>query len=309
MTHISQICLLCSSGNASRPKRCIWLWRELLRTGEHLYLLFSNKHVISSSVHPRKWTRLILAANFPLNIFQRPFQFAFESYIQNPISWQKRLKYFVTETFVSRHHKRINISLHYVIFMFRAPVLQSYNKKYNTTIKLSAQCCRTLERRYTNSVDEYTLREKLFTSKKNPMGLIKWWIGGAIQATLKRQEHHHWEVHEAFTRAAMGYDDEVRDFSPMIPLSLLSSVELRLVMVPQGLERLRGGRLAVLLSVEHGLSVLGDAVLLVSVEQGLMPWLVTEHWRWVGGREMGQGMGRMCSTNQTCQLSMKSNHL
>lgn len=57
----------------------------------------------------------------------------------------------------------------------------------------------------------------------------------------------------------------------MMPLSLLSSVELGLVMVPQGLERLRGGRLVVLLSVEHGLSVLGDAVLLVSVEQGLIP--------------------------------------
>lgn len=64
----------------------------------------------------------------------------------------------------------------------------------------------------------------------------------------------------------------------MIPLSLLSSVELGLVMVPQGLEQLRGGRLVVLLRVEHGLSVLGDAVLLVSVEQGLIPWLVTEHW-------------------------------
>lgn len=59
---------------------------------------------------------------------------------------------------------------------------------------------------------------------------------------------------------------------------MLSSVELGLVMVPQGLERLRVGRLVVLLSVEHGLSVLGEAVLLVSVEQGLIPWLVTEHW-------------------------------
>lgn len=64
----------------------------------------------------------------------------------------------------------------------------------------------------------------------------------------------------------------------MIPLSLLSSVELGLVMVPQGLERLSGGRLVVLFRVEHGLSVLGDAVLLVSVEQGLMPWLVREHF-------------------------------
>lgn len=64
----------------------------------------------------------------------------------------------------------------------------------------------------------------------------------------------------------------------MIPLSLLSSVELGLVMVPQGLEWLSVGRLAVLLSVEHGLSVQGDAVLLVSVEQGLIPWLVTEHF-------------------------------
>lgn len=60
-------------------------------------------------------------------------------------------------------------------------------------------------------------------------------------------------------------------------------MELGLVMVPQGLDRLRGGRLAVLLSVEHGLSVQGDVVLLVSVEQGLMPWLITEHW--VEGRK------------------------
>lgn len=65
--------------------------------------------------------------------------------------------------------------------------------------------------------------------------------------------------------------------SPIIPLSLLSSVELGLVIVPQGLVRLRGGRLVVLLSVEHGLSVLGDAVLLVRVEHGLMPWLAAEH--------------------------------
>lgn len=69
----------------------------------------------------------------------------------------------------------------------------------------------------------------------------------------------------------------------MIPLSLLSRVELGLVMVPQGLERLRGGRLAVLLRVEHGLSVQGDAVLLVRVEQGLIPWLVAEDcWKELG---------------------------
>lgn len=77
----------------------------------------------------------------------------------------------------------------------------------------------------------------------------------------------------------------------MIPLSLLSSVELGLVMVPQGLERLSGGRLVVLFRVEHGLSVLGDAVLLVSVEQGLMPWLVREHCgeeRWKKGVKVHQ---------------------
>lgn len=73
------------------------------------------------------------------------------------------------------------------------------------------------------------------------------------------------------------HTDEIGATSPMIPLSLLSSVELGLVIVPQGLVRLRGGRLVVLLSVEHGLSVLGDAVLLVSVEHGLMPWLAAEH--------------------------------
>lgn len=73
------------------------------------------------------------------------------------------------------------------------------------------------------------------------------------------------------------YTNEIGYISPMIPLSLLSSVELGLVIVPQGLVRLRGGRLVVLLRVEHGLSVLGDAVLLVSVEHGLMPWLAAEH--------------------------------
>lgn len=76
--------------------------------------------------------------------------------------------------------------------------------------------------------------------------------------------------------------------SPMIPLSLLSSVELGLVIVPQGLLRLRMGRLVVLLSVEHGLSVLGDAVLLVRVEHGLMPWLAAEHWR---KRKKGKKVG------------------
>lgn len=86
----------------------------------------------------------------------------------------------------------------------------------------------------------------------------------------------------------------------MIPLSLLSRVELGLVMVPQGLQRLRGGRLAVLLRVEHGLSVQGDAVLLVRVEHGLMPWLVADDCRREAQREKkGQGTAGMCPTNQT----------
>lgn len=104
------------------------------------------------------------------------------------------------------------------------------------------------------------------------------------------------------------YATGVVHFSPMIPLSLLSSVELGLVMVPQGLERLRGGRLVVLLRVEHGLSVLGDAVLLVSVEQGLIPWLVAEDW----GKQKGKkckGTPRMCATNQTCWWTMWSTFL
>lgn len=90
----------------------------------------------------------------------------------------------------------------------------------------------------------------------------------------------------------------------MIPLSLLSSVELGLVMVPQGLERLSGGRLVVLFRVEHGLSVLGDAVLLVSVEQGLMPWLVREHCgeeKWKKGVKVHQEC-----TLLICQWRMKS---
>lgn len=89
-------------------------------------------------------------------------------------------------------------------------------------------------------------------------------------------------------------------FLPMIPLSLLSRVELGLVMVPQGLERLRGGRPAVLLRVEHGLSVQGDAVLLVKVEQGLMPWLVAEDcWREAEKEEKGEGTAGMRWNNQT----------
>lgn len=65
---------------------------------------------------------------------------------------------------------------------------------------------------------------------------------------------------------------------PMIPLSLLSRVELGVVMmvevaVEQVLEQITGGLLLEELSgkVEQGLSALGDAVLLVRVEQGLTP--------------------------------------
>lgn len=58
---------------------------------------------------------------------------------------------------------------------------------------------------------------------------------------------------------------------PMIPLSLLSKVELGLVIVPHGLRWLVGGWLALLFRVEQGLSVHADAVLLVRVEQGLTP--------------------------------------
>lgn len=61
-------------------------------------------------------------------------------------------------------------------------------------------------------------------------------------------------------------------FLPIIPLSLLSRVELGLLTVSQGL-LLAAVLLTQLFKVEQGLSVLGEAVLLVSVEQGLMPWL------------------------------------
>lgn len=50
-------------------------------------------------------------------------------------------------------------------------------------------------------------------------------------------------------------------------------------MVPQGLPLLAAALPAQLLRVEHGLSVLGDVVLLVRVEQGLTPWLATAHCR------------------------------
>lgn len=48
-------------------------------------------------------------------------------------------------------------------------------------------------------------------------------------------------------------------------------------MVPQGLPLLAAALPAQLLRVEQGLSVLGDVVLLVRVEQGLTPWLATAH--------------------------------
>lgn len=71
----------------------------------------------------------------------------------------------------------------------------------------------------------------------------------------------------------------------MMPLSLLSSVELGVVMVvmvvtvpPQGPEQHGGGGGGGLSAepelsarLERGLSVLGDAVLSVSVEHGLAP--------------------------------------
>lgn len=63
----------------------------------------------------------------------------------------------------------------------------------------------------------------------------------------------------------------------IIPLSLLSRVELGVLMVPQGLPLLAAALPAQLLRVEQGLSVLGDVVLLVRVEQGLTPWLATAH--------------------------------
>lgn len=67
--------------------------------------------------------------------------------------------------------------------------------------------------------------------------------------------------------------------SPMMPLSLLSRVELGLGTAPQG-----GGRPTRLLRVEQGLSVPGEVVLLVRVEQGLTPWLGAVHWCGGGGR-------------------------
>lgn len=66
--------------------------------------------------------------------------------------------------------------------------------------------------------------------------------------------------------------------SPMMPLSLLSRVELGLVMVPHGLRWATSGRLLLPFKVEQGLSVHGDAVLLVRVEHGLILWF-TGHCR------------------------------
>jgi len=48
-------------------------------------------------------------------------------------------------------------------------------------------------------------------------------------------------------------------------------------MVPQGLPLLATALPTQLLRVEQGLSVLGDVVLLVRVEQGLTPWPATVH--------------------------------
>lgn len=57
---------------------------------------------------------------------------------------------------------------------------------------------------------------------------------------------------------------------------MLSRVELGLLTVSQGL-LLAAVLLTQLFKVEQGLSVLGEAVLLVRVEQGLMPWLRAVH--------------------------------
>lgn len=76
-------------------------------------------------------------------------------------------------------------------------------------------------------------------------------------------------------------------FLPIIPLSLLSRVELGLLMVSQGL-LLAAVLLTQLFKVEQGLSVLGDAVLLVSVEHGLMPWLRAVHCKTNGRRKVSR---------------------
>lgn len=60
-------------------------------------------------------------------------------------------------------------------------------------------------------------------------------------------------------------------------------MELGLLMVSQGLLS-AAVLLTQLFRVEQGLSVLGEAVLLVSVEQGLMPWLRAVHCKANGSR-------------------------
>lgn len=77
--------------------------------------------------------------------------------------------------------------------------------------------------------------------------------------------------------------DRAERVLPIIPLSLLSRVELGLLTVSQGL-LLAAVLLTQLFKVEQGLSVLGEAVLLVRVEQGLMPWLRAVHCKMSGSR-------------------------
>lgn len=78
-----------------------------------------------------------------------------------------------------------------------------------------------------------------------------------------------------------------------MPLSLLSRVELGVLMVPQGLPLLAAALPAQLLRVEQGLSVLGEVVLLVSVEQGLTPRLGTAHCQ-------GRAKNTHCTAGRTC---------
>lgn len=73
-------------------------------------------------------------------------------------------------------------------------------------------------------------------------------------------------------------------------------------MVPQGLPLLAAALPTQLLSVEQGLSVLGDVVLLVRVEQGLTPWLATVHCKVKKNQRVtAQQAPHHCTEHQTPQ--------
>lgn len=126
----------------------------------------------------------------------------------------------------------------------------------------------------------HSLYERAMQSVKEKAGLGRRTFRGHANTLYRSACCRLWLMHRAMTIPSSAV---CLCCLPIIPLSLLSRVELGLLMVSQGL-LLAAVLLTQLFKVEQGLSVLGDAVLLVSVEQGLMPWLRAVHCKMNGRR-------------------------